>query len=410
MAMKTRMIQAEGHLIDSGILSKILNTILGDGGDYRITSFKVGKTPDEISLVEIELKGADEALLEVLSRKLTPFGVFEKAVPSALFGMVDKDSHAPETFYSSTNQRTEVYVDGKWMPVDDQRMDAAIVREPKTGRLVCRKIRDLKTGDHVVCTSDSVRVFPVEVERSESELRTGGFGFMTGEVSSERSVDTAVKKTAALMRNIRKRGGKIVVVCGPVVVHTGGVDALASLVRSGYIQGFLGGNAVAVHDLEYRFFGTSLGVSLTTGRVSEHGHSHHMRSINRIYGCGSIQAAIGMGVLGEGLMYEIVKSGIPYCLAGSIRDDGPLPETVNDMLEAQRQYAHIIEGADLIIMLSTMLHSIGTGNMSPAWVKTICVDINPAVVTKLADRGSSQAIGIVSDVGLFLRALEAQLA
>jgi len=199
------------------------------------------------------------------------------------------------------------------------------------------------------------------------------------------------------------------VVSGPVVVHTGGSEALASLIKEGFVQGFLGGNAVAVHDLEYQFFGTSLGIDLKTGKVIKHGHNHHIKAINIINGCGSIKNTIETGTLKAGLMYEIETAGIPYCLAGSIRDDGPLPETVNDMIEAQEKYAEIIEGADLIVMLSTMLHAIGTGNMTPSYIPTICIDINPAVVTKLSDRGSGQAVGIVCDVGSFLRDLEREL-
>ncbi len=406
--MKTRMLQAEGHLIDSGILSNILNTILSKGGDYRITSFIVGKTPETTSHLEIELLGKDDALLESIITALKPLGIFEKSVPSAHLLAAKKNRFAPESFYSTSNHRTEVYYQNKWHTVENQRMDGVLVYDKTTKKFSCCKLRDLKAGDLVVCGSTSIRVYPVESELG-AEKAASGFAFMTNTVSSERSIDTAVEKLAKELRRIKNQGGKTVVVAGPVVIHTGGADALASIVKSGYVQGFLGGNAIAVHDLELRFFGTSLGVALKTGEVAEHGHSHHMRSINKIYGCGSIKNAVEQEILTEGLMYEIIKANIPYSLAGSIRDDGPLPETVNDMLQAQNEYAQIIEGADLIIMLSTMLHSIGVGNMTPSWVKTICVDINPAVVTKLSDRGSAQAIGIVSDVGFFLRSLTERL-
>ena len=399
--MKKRIYQTEGHLIDSGVFSQILNTILNEQGDYQITRFDVGKHPGEASSLELAVIAGDEEQLQLIGRRLTGYGAFEKEVPSAVLVPTDKDRHVPEEFYSTTNHRTEVYYRGTWFEVSSQRMDAAIVFDGKC--FSCVKLRDIQAGDNVVCGSDSVRVYPPFIEqRSE-------FAFMANEVSSERSGRVAVEKVAAELRQVHRRGGKVVVVCGPVVVHTGGADALAAIIREGYIHGFLGGNAVAVHDLEYRFFGTSLGVDLNSGAVAEHGHNHHMKAINRIYGCGSIRQAIADGVLTDGLMYEVERSGIPYCLAGSIRDDGPLPETVNDMIEAQRQYAEIIRDADMIIMLSSMLHSIGTGNMTPSWVKTICVDINPAVVTKLSDRGSGQAIGIVSDVGLFLRDLEREL-
>ncbi|NCB01528.1 MAG: TIGR00300 family protein [Spirochaetia bacterium] len=405
--MKTRIVQAQGHLIDSGILSQILNTILAKGGDYRIISFGVGKTPEETSNLILELIAADESLLDSILPSLKLFGIFEQSVPSASLVEVDKDKHAPLDFYSTSNHRTEVFYKGKWYQVSLQRMDGALVYDKKSDSFICYKLRDLKKDMFVVIGSDAIRIFPADSDRGDKSKSE--FAFMTNTVSSERSVDTAVASLAKELRSIKERGGKTVVVAGPVVVHTGGADALASLVRRGYVNGFLGGNAIAVHDLELRFYGTSLGVDLKTGEVAEHGHSHHMRSINMIYGSGSMKQAVESGVLTCGLMYEIIKADIPYSLAGSIRDDGPLPETVTDMIEAQSEYAEIIKGADLIIMLSSMLHSIGVGNMTPSWVKTICIDINPAVVTKLSDRGSSQAVGIVSDVGFFLRALEENL-
>ena len=397
--MKKRVFTTSGHLIDSGIFSSILNTILEEGGDYHILKFDIGKTKSETSTLEFTISGKDEQFVQKISDKLTRFGVYEQEVPSAVLKEAEKDAYVPIDFYSTTNHRTEVFYQGAWRDVVRHRMDAVLVW--KDPYFACTKLRDVKKGDFIVCGSDSVRVYPPAAERKAQD----GFAFMSNDVSSERSINVAVKKIAGQLHKLKENNGKVVVVCGPVVVHTGGADALALLIREGYIQGFLGGNAVAVHDLEYRFLGTSLGVDLKSGKVTEHGHNHYMQAFNKIHGCGSIAAAIEQGVLTEGLMYEVVSSGIPYCLAGSIRDDGPLPETVTDMIEAQARYAEIIEHADMILMLSTMLHSIGTGNMTPSEVITICVDINPAVVTKLSDRGSGQAVGIVSDVGFFLREL-----
>jgi len=277
-------------------------------------------------------------------------------------------------------------------------MDAVIVLE-KDGP-VCVKLRDVKKGDKVLCTSESVRVFPPARERGSED-----FGFMSGDVSSERSTDFLVNKIASELIRMKEKKEKAIVVAGPVVVHSGGSRAFSALIKEGFFSGVLAGNALAVHDVESVFFGTSLGVCQKTGKPANEGHKNHMRAINRINLCGSIKEAIKQNVLTWGIMYDIETNNIPYCLAGSIRDDGPLPETVTDMIEAQTQYAKIIDGASMVIMLSSMLHSIGTGNMIPSWVKTVCIDINPAVVTKLSDRGSSQAIGIVSDVGLFLKAL-----
>jgi lysine-ketoglutarate reductase/saccharopine dehydrogenase-like protein (TIGR00300 family) len=400
--MHRRNIISKGHLIDSGIMSRMLNLIIDEKADYTIKKFQIGKKQDEVSDLELQLICDSEEKLNIVTEKLVLLGAWEKGASESVFKESDKDGCVPSDFYSTSNHRTEIYIDGKWRKVTMQRMDAMIVLNSEGPQ--CVKLRDVKKGDKILCGSESVRVFPPDVER-----KSEGFGFMTNDVSSERSDHIAVKKVAEELKLIKESGKKTVVVAGPVVVHTGGAGALAALIREGYVHGLLGGNAIAVHDLESYFYGTSLGVDMETGKPTNGGHFHHMRAINQINSFGSIKEAIRAGALKKGLMYEVVQSGIPYCLAGSIRDDGPLPETVMDMIEAQRQYGDIIRETDMLLMLSTMLHSIGAGNMTPSWVKTICVDINPAVVTKLSDRGTGQAVGIVSDVGLFLRAVAQEL-
>lgn len=401
--MKKNIYQAKGHLIDSGLFSKIVNTILSEGLDYSVENLVIGKQEDEQSIVRFSISAETDKQLDNILKKISPLGVYPLSYKNAVFVKADKDKHAAQNFYSTTNHRTEVYTNDKWIEVIDQRMDAVIIKESNSV-LRCVKLRDVKKDDLILVEEDSVRVYPPQIENSNDN-----FSFMSNDVSSERRCEIAVLKIVDQIKEIKKHNGKIVVVAGPVVVHTGGADYLAALIRNGYIDGFLGGNAIAVHDLESRFYNTSLGVDVESGKVTEHGHNHHMKAINMIYGEGSIKNAIDNGVLKEGLMYEVIKNKIPYCLAGSIRDDGPLPETVNDMIEAQAQYAEIIKGCDMILMLSTMLHSIGTGNMTPSCVQTICVDINPAVVTKLSDRGTGQAVGVVSDVGLFLKTLSEKL-
>lgn len=398
----TRRFTATGHLIDSGILTTIFNLIIGEGADYQVVSFDIGKMNEEYSTMELDLIADNEDQIEVITQKLVQAGCYEKTAPEAVLKPAPRDGCVPDDFYSTTNHRTEVFIRGEWRQVERQRMDAAIV--VGAGQLVCTKVRDVHAGEMVVCNADSVRVFPPFRDR-QGDL----FGFMTNDVSSERSVDVIVDKVANELEESRRAGKKVVFVAGPVIVHTGGSAALEWMIRNGYVQGLLAGNALAVHDIESVLYGTSLGVALTTGRPTHEGHKNHMRAINRVRFFGSIPETIEAGALTRGVMYEITKNNIPYCLAGSIRDDGPLPETVNDMIEAQAKYAEIASGATMVIMLSSMLHSIGTGNMLPSWVKTVCVDINPAVVTKLADRGSSQAVGVVSDVGFFLRALAARL-
>jgi lysine-ketoglutarate reductase/saccharopine dehydrogenase-like protein (TIGR00300 family) len=291
---------------------------------------------------------------------------------------------------------------GRWHEAANQRMDAVVVKSDSG--FVCRKLRDVRLGDLVVCGTEGIRVIPEYKERDRL-----GFAFMSNEISSERRVETAVKKIAELMRDVRHEQGKIACVVGPVVVHTGGGEYLSQLIRADFVQVLLSGNALAVHDIEHALFGTSLGVDLERGLPIYEGHKNHMRAINAINRAGSIAQAVEQGVLRKGIMYECVRKGVPYVLAGSIRDDGPLPDTIMDMVKAQDEYTRQIADAKLVLCLSSMLHSIGVGNMLPAWVRTVCVDINPAVVTKLSDRGSAHALGVVTDVGMFLNLLARQL-
>jgi lysine-ketoglutarate reductase/saccharopine dehydrogenase-like protein (TIGR00300 family) len=282
-------------------------------------------------------------------------------------------------------------------------MDAVVVIDGRQAS--CRKLRDLRAGDRVVCGVDGIRVVPTFQDRDRL-----GFAFMTNEVSSERRVEVAVARVAEMMHAARAAGRPIAFVAGPVVVHTGGAPHLVRLIRDGFVQVLLSGNALAVHDIEGAMFNTSLGINVDTGLVVEGGHHHHMRAINAVRRAGGIRQAIDQGVLGSGIMFECVRHDVSYVLAGSIRDDGPLPETIMDLTEAQDRYAAALEGVSVVLILASMLHGIGVGNMLPSSVRTVCVDINPAVVTKLADRGSSQTVGIVTDTGLFLHQLADHLA
>jgi lysine-ketoglutarate reductase/saccharopine dehydrogenase-like protein (TIGR00300 family) len=318
-----------------------------------------------------------------------------------------QDGVAPDDFYVSTIYPTEASVNGEWIRCTNQRMDAAIAISPDGKTATCKLLRDLVVGDRVVVGYDGVRT--VRKPEARDTAKKEEFSFMGAGVSSERRVELVVEQIAWELRQIRDRGGKLVVSCGPVVVHTGGAPHLAYLIREGYVQSMLGGNAIAVHDMEQSSMGTSLGVDLKRGVSVKGGHRHHLKVINSVRRYGSIHKAVIAGFVKTGVMYECVTNNVPFVLAGSIRDDGPLPDTVMDLLEAQRLYSEQIRGADMILMLSSMLHSIGVGNMTPAGVKMVCVDINPAVVTKLADRGSVESVGVVTDVGLFLSMLVQQL-
>jgi lysine-ketoglutarate reductase/saccharopine dehydrogenase-like protein (TIGR00300 family) len=395
-------IEARGHLIDSGDLQAILTTVVEHGASYEILRFEVGRTNEDPSHLTLRLRTDTPVSLAHLLEKLSPFGCFVQGTPDALLRRADMDGAAPEDFYSTTNHRTRIRLKGQWLEVEQQRMDAAIILED--GHAVCRKLRDIRAGDLVVCGMLGVHVMPDIQSRDRPS-----FGFMSHEVSSERRVETAVGRVAAMMRESRARGGRIAFVPGPVVVHTGGTEYFGTLIRLGYVNLLLSGNALAVHDIEFALSGTSLGIDLSTGHPVEHGHRNHMRAINTIRRAGGIAKAVEDGVLRSGIMHACHVHRVPYILAGSIRDDGPLPETMMDLAAAQDAYAQALAGVDVVVMLSSMLHSIGVGNMLPSWVKVVCVDINPAVVTKLSDRGSTQTIGVVTDVGLFLHHLATAL-
>jgi lysine-ketoglutarate reductase/saccharopine dehydrogenase-like protein (TIGR00300 family) len=392
-------IEAEGHLIDSGHLSAIFDKIIEYRAQYEILKFDIGRTNDDPSRIEMRISAPDAQQLDELLQQLTTWGCHPVRERDALLKPAEKDRCVPDDFYSTTNHRTHVRVAGRWREVEQQRMDAVIVSE--NGRPVCRKLRNIKAGDSIVCGHEGIRVTPEFRERDRL-----GFAFMSNDVSSERRVEGSVARIAAMMKEVKKGGGRIAVVAGPVVVHTGGVEHFSELIRRGYVNAVLAGNALAVHDIEFALSGTSLGIDLVAGAPVEQGHRNHMAAINTINRAGGIRAAVENGVLNSGVMFECVKHGVEYVLAGSIRDDGPLPETEMDLIAAQERYAEVLSNdVQLVLMLSSMLHSIGVGNMLPSWVRVVCVDINPAVVTKLSDRGSMQTVGVVTDVGLFLHRL-----
>jgi arginine dihydrolase len=328
--------------------------------------------------------------------------VSETPRPAATLRPAERDTCLPDDFYAATNLPTAVALGSGWVDVEHPRTDGVIV--VAGGRAQCRAVDEVKAGDQVVCGARGVRVEPVPPEADR-----WGFASLPHDASSEHRIDTAVEKIAAALRDIKARKGRVVVVAGPVVVHVGGAPSLCELVRGGYVNVLLTGNALAVHDVEQALYGTSLGVNLESGQSITGGHRHHMRAINAISRAGSLQAAVKQGTLTSGVMYECVKARVPFVLAGSIRDDGPLPDTLMDVTEAQRRYVDALSGADLVLVLSTMLHGTATGHMLPARVPIVCVDINPAVVAKVVGADSAIAVGVVTDVGQFVQQLAARL-
>jgi lysine-ketoglutarate reductase/saccharopine dehydrogenase-like protein (TIGR00300 family) len=396
------IVETEGHLIDSRLMTEIFDSVVKHGGSFEVLEFTIGRTNDEYSRLRMRVAAPDQSAMQDLLEELLSFGCRTSAENDAALQPAPTDGCAPDDFYSTSNHHTWVRHRGEWLEVERQRMDAAIVIEH--GRAICRKLRDLRGGDPVVCFLDGIRVVPEFRERDRH-----GFAFMTGGISSERHVETSVERIADMMREVKSSGGRTAFVVGPVVVHTGAAAYFCDLIRRGYVDVLLAGNALAVHDIESALYGTSLGVSLQTGVPVEGGHRHHMRAINAIRRAGGIREAVSSGLLTSGVMFECVKHGVPYVLAGSIRDDGPLPDTIMDLVEAQDRYAEALANVGMAVVLSTMLHGIGVGNMLPSWVKVVCVDINPSVVTKLVDRGSAQTMGVVTDTGLFVHQLARSL-
>jgi arginine dihydrolase len=396
------VLEAEGHLIDSHVMEQIFDKVVEFNGRFEVEKFRIGRTNDDPSYLRIKVETDFQDGMEKLLAQLVGLGCALVDSGDALVKTVERDRCAPEDFYSTTNHRTLVRWNQQWLEAGNQRMDAMIVIE--NGAAYCRRLRDLRAGDQVVTGMRGIRVVPESKERDRL-----AFAFMSNGISSERQVETAVRQTAQLMRHAVENKQTVVVVAGPVVVHTGGVAGLSKLIQDGWVQALLAGNALGVHDIEAALLGTSLGVRMADGRQEEHGHRNHMRAINAIYHAGGIRKAVESGRLSKGIMYECVRHDVPFVLAGSLRDDGPLPDTITDMNAAQDAYAAQLKNAGVVLCLGSMLHSIATGNMLPSWVKIVCVDINPAVATKVSDRGTGQAVGVVTDVGLFLDLLSKAL-
>ena len=402
--MISETVELRGHLIDSGVLSRVLDDILEYGGDYSIDRFDVGKTPLDESCATLTVSCQEATDVARLVMRLQTHGANLTDPGEAMMREVEQDGVFPDDFYSTTNLETVVRLGGTWVPVENPEMDCGIVVTGDRARTVA--VSDVRTGDQLVCGASGVRVVPLPaIDRS-----AGGFEFMNSEVSSEKPQALLVRQIAQQMREVKEEGRKILWVGGPAVVHTGAAPAMVALVEAGFVDILFAGNALATHDIEASLFGTSLGVDLKQGSGVEHGHEHHIRAINQIRKAGSIRKAVEDGLLTGGVMHALVTHRKEFVLVGSVRDDGPLPDVYTDVIEGQRAMRAGLAGVGFAIMVATMLHSVATGNILPASIPLVCVDINPATVTKLADRGSAQARGIVTDIGLFLEQLALELS
>ena len=399
-------VEIKGHLMDAGILARVLDDVLESGGDYAIDRLDVGRSHDDESYARIAVRAEDDATLSRLLMRLQAHGVNMVHPGEVVLRPAEADGYFPEDFYSTTNLDTLVRLNGQWVPVQQPEMDCGLVVED--GRVRTIPMSDVRAGMQIVCGATGVRVVIPPVPHSAGDGEHA-FEFMSSVVSSEKPQALQVRHIAQQMRDVKAAGKRVLWVCGPAVVHTGAAPAMVALVKAGYVDAVFAGNALATHDIESALFGTSLGVDLSRGDGVEHGHEHHIRAINRVRAAGSIAAAVEDGQLTSGVMHALVRGGKRFVLVGSVRDDGPLPDVYTDVIEGQRAMRAELVDVGLAIMVATMLHAIGTGNMLPASVPVVCVDINPATVTKLADRGTAHAVGVVTDIGLFLEQLATEL-
>ncbi|GAA2148228.1 TIGR00300 family protein [Nocardioides koreensis] len=405
---ESETVEISGHLMDHGILSRVLDDIREYSGDYTIDRFDVGRETDDTSHAVITVTADDDEGLQRLLMRLQTRGVNMVHPGEAEVAATVTDGVFPDGFYSTTNLETRVRVDGRWLNVGNPEMDCGLIleRDPHgtPSRVYTLPMSDVRAGMLVVCGAAGVQVSIPKPDRT-----AGSFGFMESDVSSEKPQAVLVRQVANGMREAKAAGKKVLWVGGPGVVHTGAAPAMVAMVDAGFVDVLFAGNALATHDIEASLYGTSLGVDLAMGSGVEHGHEHHIRALNTIRKEGSIRAAVESGVLTGGIMHALVTHDKEFVLVGSVRDDGPLPDVHTDVLEGQRAMRAHLTDVGFCLMVATMLHSVATGNILPASIPLVCVDINPATVTKLADRGSSQARGIVTDVGLFLEQLAVEL-
>ncbi|MQA05505.1 MAG: TIGR00300 family protein [Streptosporangiales bacterium] len=397
-------VEIHGHLMDEGILARLLDDVLDYGCEYTIERFTIGRQHDDESSAQITVSAPEEETLQRLLMRLQRHGANLVEPGAAVLREAPADGVFPDDFYSTTNLETVVRLDGRWVPVENPEMDCGLVVADHRARTL--PVSDVRAGDLVVCGAAGVRVTP---SASRSGHSDSVFEFMKSEVSSEKPQAVLVQRIADQMRDVKREGRKVLWVGGPAIVHTGAAPAMVTLIEAGYVDVLFAGNALATHDIEAALFGTSLGVDLSKARGVEHGHEHHIRAINAVRRAGSIHKAVADGTLTSGVMHALVAGDRRYVLVGSVRDDGPLPDVYTDVIEGQRAMRAELPGVGFVLMIATMLHSIATGNLLPASIPLACVDINPATVTKLADRGSTQALGVVTDTGLFLHQLASEL-
>ncbi len=401
----SRTVELDGHIIDSGILEATFDIIMDMDGSFEVEEFTIGRHKTEKSYARLTVEAADDEQLQAIIHELHQNGANPTDPNDATVTPAPEDQVVPTGFYSTTNHPTDIRYEGEWIPVENIEMDCAVVVDPEEPRAYTKVLNAIEEGDHVVTGNTGIRVNPPERPRGQE----GAFGFMQGGISSERPSESTIAKIATAIKETKREGGEVLAVCGPALIHSGAREDLADIVRDGYIDMLSIGNGFAVHDIERDLYGTSLGMDTESLNHPRKGHKHHIYTISEVIRAGGIGEAVEQGIVSSGVMYECVKNDVPFVIAGSIRDDGPLPDTITDAVEAQDAIREQAHRADLVLMLSTLLHSVAVGNCLPSTTRTVCVDISPATVTQLVDRGSAQAVGMVTDIGTFVPILADKL-
>jgi lysine-ketoglutarate reductase/saccharopine dehydrogenase-like protein (TIGR00300 family) len=398
--MVSEQVTLEGHIIDSKVLGNVLDDILSFGGEFRILEVHIGRSRDERSHARIEVRTETLEQMRELLAIMSRHGALWHEAEDVEIVEADMDGAFPPEFYSTTNQQTFVRFGGAWIEVREQEMDCGLVHDPRTGTFRCVPIARIRRGQRIVCGQRGIKVVPFERHRSK-----GVFEFMASDISTEKPKSTIIRNCASVMTQCKRDGKRLLFVMGPAVVHTGASEHVIRLIERGFVHVLFAGNALATHDIEHNLYGTSLGVYIEKATLADAGHEHHLRAINAIRRAGGIRPAVEQGVLTGGIMHACITHSVEVVLAGSVRDDGPLPDVITDMLDAQDRMRAAIKDVGFVLMVATMLHSVATGNILPAWIPAVCVDINPPALTKLADRGSFQTVGLVTDVEPFFREL-----
>lgn len=397
----------QGHIIDSLILAKVLDTILMMGGNFDLSEVQIGTTRQEASRATIMVRAASQTLLAEIITAIQPHGASVARETDCTIEPAPAAGVFPDGFYATTHLPTHIRLQGHWVDVQAIEMDLGVRVEPTKTSARAIPMNDVQPGDLIVTGRGGIRVLPLQ-RPPERDV----FSFMEAQVSSERPHGPIIADIARRMRVLRESGGtqgKVLLAGGPAIIHSGGRDALTWLIESGFVHVLFCGNALAAHDMEAHLFGTSLGYGLSAGHTMPHGHEHHLRTINRIRAIGSIEQAVRSDVITRGIMAACVRQQVQVVMAGTIRDDGPLPGVITDSIRAQAAMRAALPGVKLALLVASTLHAVATGNLLPATVPTVCVDVNPAVPTKLADRGSFQAVGLVMDAASFLRDLAREL-